>query len=110
MILEFLPIEFSEIPVSKKFEIAENNYNILARYNSRGEFLTIEILDENNVSLYITKILYWEKVNKFYIDDNLVNISLAPIDSRDVEIDGFQHEKITDENFNSDGIRVFIIL
>ena len=105
--IEQLNFSFSELPTNKTFEIGEERYNLALRYNARGGFIVCE-LSKNDVIVLITKVLYWNQINTIYIDENLKGFMIVPLDLQDIETGMYRHTKITQNNFNTDKIGVYL--
>lgn len=105
--IEQINFNFSEIPTNKTFEIGEERYNFALRYNTRADFVVCE-LSKNDVIVLITKVLYWNQINTTYIDENLKGFMIVPLDLQDIETGMYRHTKITQDNFNTDKIGMYL--
>lgn len=98
MSLKSLPVQFSELPISKTFTITNRDLEFLFRYNSRGDFITVEILEEGNI-IYTTKLCYGRNI----IQGDTVGLpfSIIPLVEDDLYRNEYASITLNKESFDS---------
>ena len=82
--LEYLPLEFAEIPVEKTFTFPGGTYLFEFHYNDTYDFFRVKIKDEDDNVLYIAKLVYGGSVYHAVVDGLELEQTIVPFNIQDL--------------------------
>lgn len=85
MSLQLLPIKSEEIPVSKIFELNGETFEFIFRYNSKFDFITLEIRQEGTF-LFSSKLCYGNNMIQGF---GRIPFAIVPFIEDDLYIDNY---------------------
>jgi len=83
--LQILPLTSDEIPVSKNFELAGENFEFRFQYNKRFDFITVEIW-QDEVFLFSSKLVYGNNLIQGF---RKIPFAIIPMIESDLYIENF---------------------
>ncbi len=105
--LRYIQLSHDELPVQRVLEIDGVNYTFNFDYNSVGDFYTFTILDEDEIPLYSSRLIYLSNSVQEVVPGLSLKKKIITLNLPDVlqEIPGI--ERISKDNF--DTMRICII-
>ena len=97
-----LEIPFADLPASRIITLDENEFEIKFNYNKRFDFISIEVIRENQI-IHTTKLCYGIDIFK---NTNLSRIKLIPYSENDLEQITSSNLLVSKETF---GTSVFLM-
>ena len=105
---EYIPVSFSEIPVSKIFDIG-NDYTFEFIYNKKIDRITMYIKDDDDLVLYSTLIVYGSQLYHAVVSGIELNQYLVAFNISDL-LTGFsiESEEVTSSSFG-DTVKIYLL-
>jgi hypothetical protein len=85
MALQILPLQSTEIPVSKIFNLAGSDYEFRFQYNKRFDFLTVEIWQEG-IFQFSSKLCYGNNILKGF---KKIPFAIVPLTEDDLYVENY---------------------
>ena len=100
MELEYLPVQHSEMPVRKEFEIDGTRYLVDFDYNTRGDFYTATIRNGDEDVLYSGKLTYLSNLINGPVEGLAITSRIIPLNLGDVIREWPLVQRISQSNFD----------
>ena len=104
--LTYLPLDPSEVPCQKLFDIEGSIYVFEFRYNERNDFYTMYIYDSEYNLLFVTKIVYWSNLITAVVE-GLFTQPIRAFNIGDLFTDTLSEEAVTSSNLNNN-VRLYL--
>ena len=101
MALKIFPVQGSELPVSKDFQLGSESFEFRFLYNERFDFITVEIYQEG-LFLFSSKLCYGSNILNGFTKSNY---KILPLTEEDLYVDNFSDLKV---NLDTLGKSVFL--
>lgn len=96
--IKIIPIEFNEIPIDKVITLNAVDYLFKFRYNSKHDFITVEIWMEESI-LNVAKIVYGNNI--FHVKGENIPV-IAPLSELDLEMPNFSNIRVNKDTIGKD--------
>lgn len=105
---EFLPVTADEVPIEKDFTIGDSTYSWLFKYNETFDFYSLEIIDEDDVIVYTTKLTYGSDIVNAVVEGLRISRIVVPFNILELTQDiALQNQRVSKESL---GRTVFLLL
>lgn len=108
IVLNYLPLIFDEIPVEKTFTLGDT-FLYEFKYNTRNDFFSLLIKDEEDNILYSTKLIYGGSAYHAVVDNLGLNKLIVPFNVADLLTSNtIDDQSVNAENLNT-RVRLYLL-